>query len=79
MFFSGISIFLMSIGEFLTQHDTWTDLTSPSDAGHLLLITGSFVATIVGALGTSIRTGRHTRSTDRVDLNRVEPRSLDEN
>lgn len=51
IFFVGGSIFLASLGQFISEHSTWSEMTNPREVGHLMLITGTGLATLAGALG----------------------------
>lgn len=50
----GGSIFLASFGEFISQHQDWHTMTTPSEVGHMMLLAGSAVATLAGALGLNV-------------------------
>lgn len=71
LFFSGLATFLMSLGEFFAQHNSWHDMSTPSEIGHIMIITASFVITIVGALGTQLPRDKNTRASDRVSQDKL--------
>lgn len=70
VFFSGLAVFLTSLGEFFAVHDTWHAMTTPTEVGHVMIMAGSFVVTIAGALGTQLPRDP-TRFTDRVSDSKV--------
>lgn len=47
---SGIASFFTALGTFLTGHRVWSDVLTPEAIGHILIIVGSFAASIYGAL-----------------------------
>lgn len=71
LFFSGLATFLTSLGEFLSSHDNWQSLSAPSEVGYIMLITSSFVITVVGALGTSLPRKKNSRISDRVSSDQI--------
>ena len=76
----GLATFLMSLSEFIGNHETWQSLSTPASIGHIMLLTATFCMALTGALGTQLPRGaRQTRSTDnaKVDINLVEKKSLD--
>lgn len=64
LFFGGLATFLSSLGELLSMHKSWTELSAPNEIGHITLITASFCMVIAGALGVQLP--REGRKTDRV-------------
>lgn len=67
LFFSGLPMFLLSLGEFFTEHSSWSDMTTPVAAGHIIIMTASFISTVVGAVGIQLprsTTGHGDRASD---------------
>ncbi len=65
LFFSGLATFLSSIGEVLSHYQSWNQMTTPNEIGHIIIITASFIMTVVGALGTQLpRSNKNERVTD---------------
>jgi hypothetical protein len=77
MFAGGLATFLTSLGELLTNHQTWHELSSPHEIASVMIITGSFIFTVIGALGTKLPRANDQRIGD-VDINKVEKGSLND-
>lgn len=65
MFFGGLGTFLTSLGEFISQHDSWQEMSGTHEVGSIMMITGAFVITIVGALGVQLPRKKNSRVADR--------------
>lgn len=46
----GTGGFFFSLGEFFKMHQTWSELSGPSEVGHLLVLIGTFITALGGAL-----------------------------
>lgn len=57
LLFVGGSLFLASFGQFISEHATWREMTSPKEVGHLMLVAGTALATLTGALGINTKKG----------------------
>lgn len=66
MLFGGLGTFFTTLGEFLSQHQSWHELSGPHEVGSIIIITGSFVVTIVGALGTQMPRDKSSRVGDNI-------------
>lgn len=53
-FSAGLTLFLGTATELVTEHTTWGDFTTPIGVVHLLVLGASFVAMIMGALGIQL-------------------------
>lgn len=61
---SGLATFLTSLGELLAAHKSWSELSTPSEIGHIVIITAAFIVTLTGALGTQLPRSKNERVTD---------------
>lgn len=66
LLFGGLATFLTTLGEFVSSHNTWRELSGPHEIGTIAIITGSFIFTIFGALGTKLPRKKNSRVGDRV-------------
>lgn len=84
-FAGGLSTFLMSLAEFLANHNTWNEMTAPKEVAHILVMSASLIMTVIGALAANLPREKNTRVDDSdsnqgsVNLNKVEKESLNEN
>lgn len=76
LFCTGLTTFITSLYELLSKHNSWSEMSTPGEVGHIMLITGSFIVAILGALGTQMPRDKNSRITDKVDIKKVEPSSL---
>lgn len=53
-FASGLTLFLGTATELVTEHTKWADFKTPFGVLHLLILGGSFVLMILGALGVQL-------------------------
>lgn len=53
-FMGGLTTFLGTAAEILSQHAAWSDFTTPRGIAHLLLLGASFTALVAGALGIQL-------------------------
>lgn len=78
-FAGGLSTFLMSLGEFLSSHNSWAEMGTPKEVAHIVVMSASLIITIVGALGANLPRDKNTRVDDgSVDINKVEKGNLNE-
>lgn len=61
----GLLAFLTSLSEFLSTHQNWHEMTTPSEVGHIILLVSSFLGALVGALGTQLPRDKNERIGDR--------------
>lgn len=50
----GVVIFLGTFGDFLSEHTTWYEMTTPKEIGHLCTLGATALMTLAGALGINI-------------------------
>lgn len=65
VFFSGLTTFLMSLGEFFSSHQTWQSMSTPNEIGHVIIMTATFCMTVAGALGINLPRDKNQRVSDK--------------
>lgn len=60
----GLGTFLTSLGELIGNHSSWVELSTPHEISSIMILTGSFILTIVGALGTKLPRSHNSRVSD---------------
>jgi hypothetical protein len=71
LFCTGLVAFMISLGNFVSQHQTWVELTTPGAVGHIILLAASFISAIVGALGTQLPRYNGYKYSDRVSDKKI--------
>lgn len=72
-FVGGLVTLLTMLAEFFSQHNSWSEMGTPKEIAHLLIIGASFCVTVFGALGANLPRERNTRVEDLTpeQLNRI--------
>lgn len=83
LFVGGLATFLTSIGEFLSAHNSWAEMGTPKEVGHILIISGSLCVALFGALGANLPREQNSRTDDKgiisqEHLNRLNERDNNE-
>ena len=62
----GLATFLTSLAEVFSSHQSWHEMSSPSEVAHIMVLTATFCMVIAGALGTNLPRNKDERVGDRV-------------
>lgn len=54
MFVGGLATFITSLGEFFSTHNSWQEMQTPTEVGHMFIMFGSLLFALGGALGINL-------------------------